>query len=77
MVSIPQKVVPIINIYSLEEFLNAQQILTNINAEEENSPKGANNETDHCSLRDAQKGDSENTELIKGEYEGIKNGYEQ
>ena len=46
--------------------------------EKEKSPEGANNETDLCSLTDTvQKGDSENSEGIKSEYEGIKSGYEQ
>ena len=46
--------------------------------EQENSPEGANNERDLCSLKDGvQKGDSENTEGIKSKYEGIKNGYKQ
>ncbi len=39
--------------------------------EQENSPEGANNETDLCSLTDTkfQKGDSENMEGIKIWYE--------
>ena len=46
--------------------------------DQENSPKGTNNETDLCSLRDAEcKKESENTEGVKREYEGIKSGYEQ
>ena len=46
--------------------------------EQENSPEGANNERDLCSLKDGvQKGDSENTEGIKSEYEGINSQYEQ
>ena len=42
--------------------------------EQENTPGGMNNETDLCSLIDTEfkKGDSENTEGIKREYEGMK-----
>ena len=41
--------------------------------EQENSPEGKNNKTDLCSLIDwVQRGDGENTEVIKGEYEGIR-----
>ena len=46
--------------------------------EQKNSPEGANNETDLCSLKDtSSKGDSENTKGIKSKYEGIKSRYEQ
>ena len=44
--------------------------------EQRNSPEAANNETDLCSLTDIEfkKGDDENTEGIKAEYQGIKRG---
>ena len=46
--------------------------------EQENSPEAANNETDLQSDRHrVKKGDSENTEGIKAEYQGIKSRYEQ
>ena len=46
--------------------------------EQENSPKRANNEKDLCSLTHTKfkKEDSEHTEGIKREYEGIKSGCE-
>ena len=46
--------------------------------QQQNSPEGANNEIDLCSLTDTEfKKESENTEGIKGKYEGIKSGYKQ
>ena len=46
--------------------------------EQENSPEGANNETDLCSLRcQIQKGGNENSEGIKSKYEEIESRYEQ
>ena len=43
--------------------------------EQKNSPEGANNETDLCSLTDTEF--KKETVRIKSEYEGIKSGYEQ
>ena len=44
--------------------------------EEENSPDAESNETDLCSLIAlSSKENSENTEGIKAEYQGIKSGY--
>ena len=46
--------------------------------EQENSPEAANNkQTLHSNRHLVQKEDSENTEGIKRENEGIKSGYEQ
>ena len=46
--------------------------------EQENSNGAANNETDFCSLMTlSSKRRYENIEEIKGECEGIKNGYKQ
>ena len=61
------------NISKIKKLRNHSQL-----KEQENSPETANNETDLCSLIDkVQKGDSENTEGIKGECEGIKRRYKQ
>ena len=44
--------------------------------EQENSPEAENNATDLCILIDTMF-KRENTEVIKAEYQGIKNGYEE